>query len=598
MITNQAMMFGVKIENMNPDSITSPTGNPHENWYFELDTNGDYARTSDTTVTSGKTYYKCVDGEYLENVISGYSALSVTGREMPAVELATTSIANADGLIYKGKRYAERTLKVEFLIEGTNSTDTLGKLDALNKALDIENAIIIFHDEEDKFYIGTVSGTPDITMQRGIAHGTFEITCANPFKYSIEQHSTTGADGVLTVEYNGTQDSYPYIEAEFAGTVDATGAIADGDCGFFTFFDDDENILQAGDPDSLDGNATMYAKSQTLENRKFISYSADVSKLWVSNTAAYVPRTDINLDGTPGILAAYMTGTTYGAAATDKPYHGPTINRTLGPDASSAYGWTDFRFNYSQRLCIDNNIQRGGFAACIWNTANSTILAGIIITKAGTGTTGTLDYIVNGYTVKTVTIDLSYYNTNYGFNHAWTTSRRITRYKKVKGKRKKITTVVYTKHYTQANLNTSIEKKGDTITFKTGSQAAYSYKDDTLSTLKGYVITFGFFQRDTSAGLKYNQLFNNSFIADSCTTYGDIPNKFTSGDVLRLECDSAGVYLNNIENPSLGAIGNDWEEMFLESGTNLFGYAYGFADGSTTHLSVPTVRAYWRNVYK
>ena len=68
-----------------------------------------------------------------------------------------------------------------------------------------------------------------------------------------------------------------------AGIKELTGA---GDCGYIAFFNEDEKIIQLGNPDEVDGE-NVYAKSQTLFNSTFKKSSAwgtAAKSLWKVNS--------------------------------------------------------------------------------------------------------------------------------------------------------------------------------------------------------------------------------------------------------------------------------------------------------------------------
>ena len=54
----------------------------------------------------------------------------------------------------------------------------------------------------------------------------------------------------------------------------------------------------------------------------------------------------------------------------------------------------------------------------------------------------------------------------------------------------------------------------------------------------------------------------------------DIPNKFSADDVVEADCKNAEILLNGTPAPSLGALGNDWEDFYLTPGLNQIGIAY------------------------
>ena len=74
--------------------------------------------------------------------------------------------------------------------------------------------------------------------------------------------------------------------------------------------------------------------------------------------------------------------------------------------------------------------------------------------------------------------------------------------------------------------------------------------------------------------MTYNGLSWVKFVKNNCDVYEDIPNKFSSNDVLICDCENGEILLNNVSSPQLGAIGNNWESFYLKPGINQIGIAY------------------------
>ena len=92
--------------------------------------------------------------------------------------------------------------------------------------------------------------------------------------------------------------------------------------------------------------------------------------------------------------------------------------------------------------------------------------------------------------------------------------------------------------------------------------------------MKATNITFSFEQLSSYPKLSYNGLYWVKFVKNNCDTYKDIPNKFSANDVVVADCKNGKIYLNNTLTPSLGALGNDWEDFYLTPGFNQIGVAY------------------------
>lgn len=216
-----------------------------------------------------------INGEYIENQIAGYRTLTVQGREAlsPEIEGYTTGVR--DGSRIKSKRFPERIITVTYqLIAESNEAfrEAYNKLAAI---LNVKDAELIFNDEQDKFFVGTPCVIDTVKPGTNSVVGNFEILCADPFKYSVieyEAESDLVENGFL-IDYKGTYKAFPTLEAEFYNENESDAALTgSGDCGYVAFFNEDEKIIQLGDPGEAD--TETYPKSQTLVMQQFDSEAA------------------------------------------------------------------------------------------------------------------------------------------------------------------------------------------------------------------------------------------------------------------------------------------------------------------------------------
>lgn len=533
--------------------------------YNFVDTNG-YAEGTSLPSEALK-----INGTYLENTVTGYRTLYVKGREMLAPDIETYETGVRDGSTLQSKRFSARTITVGYQLIASSAEAFRAAFNALNAALDVEEAELIFADEPDKFFIGTPFGRGDVPAGRNAITGEFDILCADPFKYSCTEYEVTPTldDGTtFAIQYNGTYRSYPTLVAEFADEDDDTagGLTGSGDCGYVAFLSDDAAIIQLGDPDEPD--TENYAKSQTLTKQIFTSYNATVAAKWPINTG----RTSSSAVTATGTVVAskdaenirMLVANSYG---TGTEWHGPSITRTIPADASGHVGAKNFRLSYKQRMCMGqgkkDTKQRGLFQCLLVNVSGSkrTIVAGLSVNKNKTGKQALLKLYVNGKTVHTQYIDLTYHNKYFGYKKV------VTEKIKKKGK------VIKKKRIIQPALSSTIRKYGKTVTFNIGG-IQKAFKASAIANTEVHEITFLMGKYASVTPLTYNGLFWAKFISDSCETFRDIPNKFSAGDVVEADCEDGEIYLNDARAPELGALGNDWETFYLEPGTNQIGVVW------------------------
>lgn len=209
-----------------------------------------------------------INGDFIEVLVPGYRTLTVSGRELLSPELTSYETGSRDGATLKQKRIPARIITVKYQLIAKSNEEFREAYNKLADILNVEEAELIFNDEQDKFYKGTPSNFSTVEAGTNSVIGEFELYCADPFKYSVvEYEAEPGANGFL-INYGGTYKSYPTLEAEFYNENESAAALTgNGDCGYVAFFNEREKIIQLGDPDETD--TEEYPKSQTLVNQKF-----------------------------------------------------------------------------------------------------------------------------------------------------------------------------------------------------------------------------------------------------------------------------------------------------------------------------------------
>lgn len=535
-----------------------------------------------------------INGEYIENQITGYRTLYVTGRESLAPELTSIEAGSRDGATLSYKRYPTRTITVGYQLLASNSENFRKAYNLLMDILSVQDSELIFADEPDKYFIGTYTSMSDVEPGRNCVTAEFEFTCLDPFKYSVNEYEVQPASGkkYFEVQYNGNYRSYPTFEVDFYN--DETGVENNnGRCGYVVFFDENEHILQFGNPDELTEEEVKVVEQETN------TYSVPATEVLLNHTfknSGTWDKVKSQYSLNKGVLykTSTQTGTINNSKSSDSQYylaatgfgsgdgfHGPSVTYTLSSAA------TDFQFDYAQKMCIDSGQdgkkQCGDFQMILSDVSGS-IVAGVEIYKTGEGTKGKYRMIVDGKLQKEAAIDLSLHNKYFGHNRAADKTKKIKEIKTVK--------------------SSSIVKNGAKISFNLGGIK----QNFTINSVKSKAvkkITVIFSQKRKAAALKYNGLYSMKFVRNYSkqvtetidkivTEYHDVQNKFNANDVFTVDCSAANVKLNELERPDLGALGNDWEELCLQKGLNQIGFSYSdWVEDSYA----PTFKLRYREVY-
>lgn len=245
-----------------------------------------------------------INGEFIENLIKGYRTLSVTGREALSPELETTETGNRDGSELKYKRYPARTITVKYQLITETAEEFREAYNKLADILNVQDAELIFNDETDKYFTGTPSRIGEVKAGVNTVVSEFDLLCLDPFKYSVteyEAEATLDGNSIL-IDYGGTYKSFPKLEANFYR--DETAANNDGDCGYVAFFNENEDIIQLGDPE--EENIGNYEKSQTLVSSYFKTtsdWNDQTEQEWAEN-AGFVLPSSVEQQGSAGIVPA------------------------------------------------------------------------------------------------------------------------------------------------------------------------------------------------------------------------------------------------------------------------------------------------------
>lgn len=555
--------------------------------------------TTDHTVISNPlpTEAVSINGQFIENVLEGYRTLYTKGRESLGAELNTYSVGTADGEKFKNKRYPAREITVGFQLIADTAEEFREKFTNLNNLLSLDEADFIFNDETDKFFSGYPIMNAEVEAGQNSVKGEWKIYCAYPFKRSIAPITLTMADATVTdttatftIDYKGSRPARPVLRAKFAGAKSGGSSSEDGDCGFVAFVDQEENIIQLGNPEILD--LDEYTSAETLINKEFVNVSD-----W-TRTGGHTYSGTVT-----GSVSSSNTTDTYwnGGAGQTQSYAKPTYGSGTGLHGAILWkntaGAVNFTLNAVHRLCVNNSNETGVFEVGAYNHSTGKMVAGFVIDKSGNGTTGVVRYIVNSKQVGTDQIDLSYYNNHFGYCNRTPVYVQQTYYdpvqqtykvqvktKKKKKKKKYVTksrtvwvartrTVQNGWNYTQSNLNSSVQKDGSYVYIQVGNLPLRTFNVPDVAQVVAHDASV--FMGTYGTAMHTNMIHSLLFRREAGVPFAEQPNVFTAGDIVEADCNEATVYIyrdgsigGHLE-PQYGALGNDWEDFTLTSGSNV-----------------------------
>lgn len=286
-----------------------------------------------------------INGEYIENLITGYRTLTVEGREALSPELSTYETGIRDGATLKNKRYPPRTIRVTYQILANSNTAFRNAYNELARILDVKDAQLIFADEQDKFFTGTPSYIGEVTPGRNSVVGEFEILCTDPFKYSIYEREVTPVldSKSILLEYGGTYKAFPKLVAEFYKESDTSAPLTGaGDCGYVAFFNENEKTIQLGDPEETD------SEELDIPSKKIISsvFDADNANFLGTGSNKWVENSGITSSSAVQQVGSVYMGPSEWITKPAKPSGATVLNtwsRAEAPNVHYVIGMTGIR---------------------------------------------------------------------------------------------------------------------------------------------------------------------------------------------------------------------------------------------------------------
>lgn len=524
----------------------------------------------------------------LSAAIPGFMVSNVDGRDALSDNISEHDYTRFDGSLYRYRKHTSKSLSVSYNLVSDDDATQRSRMTQLRSLLmgkGTENARFIFADEPDMCWYGTVSGiTESKIVYNNTSTGTITIHLAKPFKYSLQGMTTSPqiVDGKsrFIVDYEGTYKSYPSFNVRFAEeNVPAGYTISHvGDCGYVAFVNQDGKVLQFGNPDETDLDST--STSETLVNQKFTIWDSQASSNWELNQASgqkVLPLSDDDFDpvGSVGKATQFstdiLTAASYG---TGDKWHGPSITYEIPDDDVE-----DFTLSFGAVFATGGNPSTAVNIAgelgslCVLISNDHGILAGIRFRKATKeANRGDIYLFAYGERIQKITdVDFGTYTSNYGW-------------KKDDDSEEK-------------NRTVRIQRRGDNLTFVVnGEEIQKMYGryvvPDPWENAK--YITIWFLGHKESYPMGSIGVTDIVFSSDHNATGNNIKNTFISNDICDVDCENATVSLNGISTPSLGAIGNQWEEFYLQPGVNQIDVNWS---SWVLDANKPTVTMTYRKVY-
>ena len=499
----------------------------------------------------------CFNGSFIEKMVPGYRTLYTSGREGNEREVSQTESSDRDGARFRSVRRKPREIHVGFQINSRNAKDYAYKFNALKKLLKEEEAELIFNDEPDKFFRGTLT---DIEMKDTgelCVTGDLVFLCSDPYKYAVDEHSitaqATAGRATIELDYRGTVDAYPILRT-------ATRAETES----LLFSDDAGNMIAIGTPDASNAGLARGTRNLIANANSFLNtgiYPEQVSRY--TDESLRMTPVRVN-DGTQEVVT--INGTRYFTMQRIAPVESdiedeeeteeeeaidPTVNTSevTGITLYKAITQTTMR-NYvvtAQPLFYTDDLREVGyfhFGLVSEITEQSDTQsqeieeAEIILEKTGIGSAyATAVMCVYGVEVKKVRVRVGIDNPISGLN----------------------------------GIGIGIARFGDIYTFTLGEEtyeidaSAYTsimqgtnpkYVCVSLARVKGQ-------QQMSGLGISLAQS-----ISTGRTSADELASVMRASETIVVDCSTGEIRSNGRPKPALGSIDNNWMEFSLKPGFN------------------------------
>ena len=502
-----------------------------------------------------------INGEYLENAIIGYRTSSVSNRKTYSTAINDIEIGKNPGTTYMDKRDESNDMQVAFALVANTKAEYNQQVNKIAKILHDENLKIIFHDEDDRYFICNCSG---FTAQEFDASGSgvfagagqYSLRFSDPYAYSVEEFEVepTLDDGTtFVVDYNGDIPAKPVFEVTMQS-----------DNGFVGFIDQNGNILQFGNVDEVD-------KEQYEQNENLVSIQDFI------DAPDDIDGTDFNHPDY-GVGGSLKVSNWFGKDFLSFGSTGPMVGSSNGGlrtieiplDSEGGKGCKNF-YAYFHILFYAGLMGQTGEMTINFLTDDNKVIAGVTWYKIDkTGNTGAYEVLC--------------YDPN-----------KPPRYLKE----------LFTQTYTCSHLHTQnpwywdwghcdLRKIGSELRcFYWGGYPTFTIPEiEDMECCKLQITIKQFGNRGGSQLMTFMGVDTFNFQKMFVDKWRDVPNKFSNGDVFIVNTSNGDVTLKGLPQYSIGAIDNAWDEFKLSPGNNQIKCVY-----SEWVKTKPIVKLKYREVY-
>jgi predicted phage tail component-like protein len=243
---------------------------------------------------------------------------------MPERETKLIEIPNKDGGQLQHVRYKPKKIDFDFIVFGSNNTQVRNNVRTLASILNQrEEKEVIFSDEPQLTYEGTVDGSTDYDQIALMGKGTITLIFPDPHGYEAERTITATGPTVI-IDNDANADLFPVVTAKFKKT--AT---------FFSLADPQGNVVLIGNPDDP-------TKVQVNPIERVLWDQFDNLSAWQAGSFSQI---DGLAQGTMKSNGFSFSIDSWGPTQPNGTWYGPTMKRSLATPLNDYL--IDFQINFN-----------------------------------------------------------------------------------------------------------------------------------------------------------------------------------------------------------------------------------------------------------
>ena len=163
-----------------------------------------------------------INGKIIEEQISGYQTLTVTGRGPLPKKITAETPDGRDGQRFVEAYYTTRTIVVTYQLIADTASNLMVKYNKLAAILSDNEFEFNFKDEPEWYFTGTVSAVSDLPVGVLAGNGSFTITCSDPHKYTQIKTANITNSGSISENTSAKLIEIDYTPSETATTITIT----------------------------------------------------------------------------------------------------------------------------------------------------------------------------------------------------------------------------------------------------------------------------------------------------------------------------------------------------------------------------------------